>query len=483
MLTYGFDLNNQFSNDFDPGTGTNDCSYTVLANIYQTLTTPGNTAIGGGAAQSWTVSNNMASNSATVTFHLRPGTVFSNGEPVTSAAVEQSLEHIRKSPLRPFLSTITSMSTPNPQTLVVNLDQARAGDFLWSMTYIGGMVMEPSTIADGAAVLHPIGSGPFKLQSYHQGASIDLVKNPRYWDPRAYPLGGVDFVQVTQGPEAVTALISGAVDMIQVEPENYPQLKADHNIGISIARSYDNMAIELRQNTGPFADAKVRAALEYAVDRVALNKVVFDGLGQPAYQPVPSWSPGYSPTLGTSDAYDPAKARAMLKAAGFAHGVHFTMIIPAGDATFARAAALLQAEMANAGFDASLEQIPGSDFLTDVYIKGQGNALLSLLLTNGPDLTNNFESLFEPAGFPAQRLGSIDLPLTHLIEQSASSLSPTVQGPLTQRIDRTVIKQGLVVPLVFEPSIVAYNKQRVGGKVVAPIGQCMSNLAGIYVKR
>ena len=60
------------------------------------------------------------------------------------------------------------------------------------------------------------------------------------------------------------------------------------------------MVMELRQNTGPFANEKVRAALEYAVDRPRVNKVVFDGLGQPAYQPVPSWSPGYSKSLGTS---------------------------------------------------------------------------------------------------------------------------------------------------------------------------------------
>ena len=105
--------------------------------------------------------------------------------------------------------------------------------------------------------------------------------------------------------------------MIQVEPENCPQLKGDSNVGISVTKSYDYMAIELRQNTGPFANEQVRAALEYAVNRVAVNKVVFDGLGEAAYQSVPSWSPGYSKSLGTSDSYNPAKAKAMLKSAGY----------------------------------------------------------------------------------------------------------------------------------------------------------------------
>ncbi len=477
VLKYGFDLNNEFSNDFAPATEENDCSYTVTSNIYQSMTTPSNTAIGGGVAQSWTVSNN----SSTVTFHIRPGLDFSNGQPVTSADVAASLNHTKTSPLRSSLFAISSIETPNASTVVVNLSKPTAGDFLWAMSYVDGQIYPANAISSQSS--HPVGAGPYLLKSYQQGSSIQLTKNPKYWDAKAYPLGGVDFTQVTQGPEAATALTSGAVDMIEVEPENYPQLKGDPNIGISVNKSYDYMTIELRQNTGPFASEQVRAALEYAVDRATLNKVVFDGLGEAAYQPVPSWSPGYSKSLGKSDSYDPAKAKAMLKAAGYSKGVKFTLMIPSGDATYARAAALLQSELAASGFTANLQQIPGADILTDVYIKKEGDALLSEELSNGPDLTNTFEALFEPSGFPATELGSINQQLTPLIVQANGSLSPSQQGPLMQQIDQTVIKQGLVVPLVFMPSIVAYNKSRVGGHVVAPIGQCRSDLAGLYIKK
>ncbi len=477
VLKYGFDLNNEFSNDFAPATEQNDCSYTVTANIYQSMTTPGNSAIGGGVAQSWTVSNN----GSTVTFHIRPGLDFSNGQPVTSADVAASLNHTKTSPLRSSLFAIASIQTPDPSTVVVNLSKPTAGDFLWALTYVDGQIYPASAISTQSS--QPVGAGPYLLKSYRQGSSIVITKNPKYWNSKAYPLGGVDFTQVTQGPEAATALTSGAVDMIQVEPENYPQLKGDPNVGISVTKSYDYMAIELRQNTGPFANEQVRAALEYAVNRAAVNKVVFDGLGEAAFQSVPSWSPGYSKSLGTSDSYNPAKAKAMLKAAGYPKGVSFTLIIPSGDATYARAAALLQQELAAAGFTANLQQIPGADFLTDVYIKKQGDAVLSEELSNGPDLTNSFEALFEPSGFPANALGSVNQQLTPLIVQANASLSPSLQGPLMQQIDQTVIKQGLIVPVVFMPSIVAYNKSRVGGKVVAPIGQCRSNLSGIYIKK
>ena len=109
--------------------------------------------------------------------------------------------------------------------------------------------------------------------------------------------------------------------------------------------------------------------------------------------------------------------------------------------------------------------------------------MLSEELSNGPDLTNSFEALFEPSGFPANAFGSVNQQLTPLIMQANASLSPSLQGPLMQQIDKTVIQQGLLVPLVFMPSIVAYNKNRVGGNVVAPIGQCRSDMAGIYIKK
>ncbi len=96
VLKYGFDLNNEFDNDFAPATEENDCSYTVTSNIYQSMAVPGNAAVTGGVAQSWTISNG----GSTITYHLRPGLEFSNGQPVTSADVAASLNHTKTSPLR-----------------------------------------------------------------------------------------------------------------------------------------------------------------------------------------------------------------------------------------------------------------------------------------------------------------------------------------------------------------------------------------------
>jgi peptide/nickel transport system substrate-binding protein len=476
VLKYGFDINNEFTN-FDPSVYGNDCGYTVTSNIYQSVTAPGQTAISGGIAQSWTVSNN----SSTVTFHLRPNLVFSNGDPVTSTDVMNSLLNTKKSPLRSSLTAISSMTTPDPDTLVVQLNRPTAGDFLWALTYIDGMVYPTSAIANLAKA--PVGDGPFTLESYQPGSSIELVKNPKYWDSKAYPLSAVDFVEVTNGPQAVSAITSGAVDMISLDPQQYTEIKNNPDIGTSITQSYDYILMETRNDRAPFNNVKVRAALQYAVDRNTINKVVFAGVGRPAFQPFPANSPGYNKTVGNKYTYNPKKAKAMLAAAGFPHGVPFKLMVPSGDTTFQRLATVMQSELDAAGFKVTVQLIPGADLLQDVYLNKQGDAVLSAALTNGPDISNSFESMFEPSGFGAKYLGTLDEAITPDIEAANASLSPSLQGPLMQKVGATVMSQGLITPIEFEPSIIAYNKSRVGGKVVAPIGQCRSNLAGIYVKK
>lgn len=476
VLKYGFDINNQFGN-FDPATELNDCGYAVMSNIYQSVTAPGQYAISGGVAKSWTISNNAE----TVTLHIRPNMVFSNGEPVTSTDVADSLLNTKKSPLRSSLFNISSIATPDPLTAVVQLSKPTAGDLLWALTYIDGTVYPPSSFPTAATT--PIGAGPYTLKSYQPGSSIDLVKNPKYWNSAAYPLPAVDFVEVSTGPQAVSAITSGAVDMISLDPEQYSQVKHDSNIGTAITQSYDYIVLNTRNNTAPFNNVKVRAALEYSIDRSLINKVAFAGVGRPAYQPFPTNSPGYNKKVGEKYVYDPKKAKAMLAAAGFPHGVSFKIEVPSGNTTFQRVATIIQSEMAGAGFHASIQLVVPADLLENVYLKKQGNAILSADLTNGPDISNTFEAEYEPGGFPAQYLGTEDLAITPDILKANASDAASLQGPLMQKVGATVMAQGLETPIEFEPSIIAYNKSVVGGKVVAPIGQCRSNLAGIYIKK
>lgn len=475
VLKYGVDLNNTFSGTFDPGQSTNDCSYTEFPSIYDSLLAPANDQVNPLLATSYTTT------ASTITFHLRAGATFSDGTPVTAAAVQASLEHIRTSPFRFSLGYIQSVAIVDPSTVTLTLNKPVVGDVLWAMTYIDGLVMNPASIPTSKTA--PVGSGPFTLVSYQQGSSMQLKVNHTYWNKSAYKLGGVDFLQVSAGPQEVSALESGSVDMLPLQPEDYTAVRNLPNVGISTTRSADYLLMQTRQSQAPFNDPKVRAALEYAVDRNAINTAVFSGLGDPAFQPFPSWTAAYNKTVGRQYTYQPSKAKAMLAAAGHPNGINFSLVIPSGSATFSRTAQIMQAEMAAAGFHLTIQQVSGADLVTEVFLHNVGDAVLSEQLTNGPDLANNFESEYTGVGFEGQHMGTTNATLTPLINQALTSLSPSVQGPPMQQASQIAMATGTEVPLIFEPSVVAYNKSRVGGTVVAPIGSCRSNLAGIYIKK
>ncbi len=94
VLKYGVDLNDTFSNTFDPAASTDDCSYTEYTGLFDSLLSPSNTKVNPLLAASYTATP------TSITFHLQPGATFSNGDPVTAATVQASIEHIKTSPFR-----------------------------------------------------------------------------------------------------------------------------------------------------------------------------------------------------------------------------------------------------------------------------------------------------------------------------------------------------------------------------------------------
>jgi hypothetical protein len=83
----------------------------------------------------------------------------------------------------------------------------------------------------------------------------------------------------------------------------------------------------------------------------------------------------------------------------------------------------------------------------------------------------------------SQALGSFNAEVTTLVKAASYSISASYQGPYMRQASAIVMAQGLEVPIAFIPEMIAYNKTRVGGTVVAPIGVCKVNLAGVYIKK
>ena len=222
ILIYGVDLNNEFDNTFSPEQSFNPCGFAILSNIYASGLDITNQAFLPNVITSWSTTPN------TVTLHIRPGVEFSNGDPVDANAIKTSLLYSRQSPLLTTLTAISTIDVINPLTLVLNLSNPIPGDVVQAMYHSDGTIYDPSTITtDGK---NPVGAGPFVLKSYNVGSSIKLVANPKYFRKGQYLLGGVDFDQASNGPQIVTALESGAVDMATLEPSDVAAVKNQSNL-------------------------------------------------------------------------------------------------------------------------------------------------------------------------------------------------------------------------------------------------------------
>jgi len=219
VLRYGVDLADSFSGTFDTGASTDDCSYTEYTSLDDTLLQPGNTSVSPELVETYSTTP------STVTLNLRPDAKFSDGTPITASDVAASLEHNKVSPFRFSLHYISSIDVTSATSLTITLTQPVAGDLLWALTYIDGMVLDPAALPDSST--QPVSSGPFTLQSFTPGSLLDLTADPTFWDASAYRLKGVQFVQVNPGPQEISALETGTVDMLSVDPEEFDRILAE----------------------------------------------------------------------------------------------------------------------------------------------------------------------------------------------------------------------------------------------------------------
>jgi len=168
-----------------------------------------------------------------------------------------------------------------------------------------------------AFAMQPSGTGPFKITKVVLGQYAEMSRNDDYWDKTRIPK--LDKMIVYPMPEATTrvaALRSGQVDWIEVPPPDaIPSLKsAGQQISLWPYPHTYPYALNCLQNS-PFHDVRVRQAINYAVDRDGLCKLI-NGTGRPAIGLYPPENPVFGNPKNRYT-YDPERARALLTAAGY----------------------------------------------------------------------------------------------------------------------------------------------------------------------
>lgn len=290
----------------------------------------------------------------TFTFRLRPGVRFHDGEVMTAEDVVFSLQRAadaRRSAFAADFSPVAAVEMVDPLTVRVRLREAVAGALGLFANYHGGLIVSRRADAGG----QPPGTGPFRLERAG-GGSARLVAHDAHFRGRP-ALRAIDIRFVTSDATRELAYTSGELDLIigRREQRWVERMRAQPNTVVEVFGPGEFRTLLINTRSAPLDDARVRRAIQHAVDPQAIARFVGLDVATPWPSPVP---PGY---LGSTDqvprfAPDPARARALLAEAGHRDGVTIRAVVSSNTAQLP-IMEVVQAQLRRAGIRLEMDVV------------------------------------------------------------------------------------------------------------------------------
>ncbi|MEU1921521.1 ABC transporter substrate-binding protein [Streptomyces albogriseolus] len=393
-----------FPAHWDPVVSGSGAQFRELALVYASLT---RTDESGKAvpdlAESWEYNDRGDQ----VTFRLRPGLKFSDGEPVDAKAVKAAIERAKKQKNSALFGDLTSIGSVEAKGLdaVIHLTQVdhQIPQLLGSRVL---QIASPKAAASPEKLdQNPVGAGPFVVTQLVPGTKAVFKKNPDYWDAKNIH---IDTVELTSAPDAstvVNGLRTGVYNFADIEPSQAEAAKKA-GLDVFVQPGFNAANISLNVNKAPFDNPKVVDAVRHAVNRKEfVDKLTF-GYGEETDQPFPKDYVAYDPTSENAYPYDPAKSKKLLAQAGYRpHELKLNLVVPAEDPQ----AEIVQSQLAAVGIDVTIKidknwatPFFAKDLAFSLYgTTGRDSALQTLTAHFGPNGPLNLSSPYQPAGFEA----------------------------------------------------------------------------------
>jgi peptide/nickel transport system substrate-binding protein len=400
----------------------------VLANVYEGLTAfDAQLRVGPALAASWENPNDT-----TWLFRLRPGVRFHDGRALTAADVVFSLHRAAGLPgneTAGYLVSVSRVRAVDPRTVEI-ATQLPAATLLQKLAFV-------SIVPRGspAEIRRPVGTGPYRLVSWTPGRVIELRAFDGHW--RGAPAEkAVRLLPIADDAERVRRLAAGDLDVAAgLTPEGAARAAAAPGCREVVRDGLLVWHLEMRVDRPPFADPRVRQAVDLAVDRAALVARLLLGRGRASGQMVTQNDVGFAPDL-LPPRRDLQRARTLLAAAGYPRGFDVDLEFRQGS----RGAGLVAAQLAEAGIRAH----PVGRSWDDLYSRmmdGRVVFQLGLVLAESGDASDLLDSMIHSRGTTpgyggANTSGYVNRALDEMIERSAVVLDPLARRELLQRCVR-----------------------------------------------
>jgi len=280
-------------------------------------------------ATSWEIPN-----PTTYIFHLRKGVKFHNGKSFTARDVKYSIERLyAKEPAAPQLlwwpKNKPQVTAEDDYTVKFTLDKP----FSPLLGSIWLLAVLPDGAADDKAFFeHPIGTGPFKFVKYVHGSIYTVEAFDEFWGGRP-KVDRVVWRQILESAARVAALEAGDIDLIPmgIPPEDVDRLRKNSKIVVQETSTTGTRFLVLNNAVKPFNDVRVRRAIWHALDIEGIVDAIMLKTVGVAKGPMSAKTFGYPANPPGPYPYDPAKARQLLKEAGYPNGFKTKYLVYSGN--------------------------------------------------------------------------------------------------------------------------------------------------------
>jgi peptide/nickel transport system substrate-binding protein len=301
---------------------------TLLRRNLKTLQLEGN------LAESWRVVNDT-----TWQFKLKRNVKFHNGEPFDAAAVKFSIERMlnpkQGAPGRTSIATIDHVDVVDPYTVnVITKAPFPLLGVRMSPGHCGTVGIVPpkylAEVGDAGFAVKPVGTGPYKFVEWVKDERLVLEANKDYH--RGAPaIDRLTFRPVPELTTRVAALLSGQADLVSdIPPDQTGKIRSSSTAHVEIS-TLGGFVIMVKMTNyltpGPWQDVRVRRAINYAIDMDTIIKTVLEGHGQVLGVPLEKEAFGFNPSIKWYG-YNPERAKALLREAGYANGFEMTLHVP-----------------------------------------------------------------------------------------------------------------------------------------------------------
>ncbi|MDD1751078.1 MAG: ABC transporter substrate-binding protein, partial [Methanothrix sp.] len=377
----------------------------------------------------------------------KEGRRFHDGSRLTANDVKATYDFIldatHASPHRATLEMIREIAVVDDDTVDFYL---RESDPLFPGRLVIGILPAAQIAAGRAFNTHPLGSGPFEMVAWPAPGQLQLrrIKDGQI----------LEFLQVRDPTVRILKLQRGELDMVQndLPPELIRYAAALPDLRVLQGKGSNFTYLGFNMQDPVVGRLAVRQAIAYALDREAVIRYVLGGAARPASALLPPDHWAGNPAIPQYP-YDPARARALLKAAGFAKGELHIVYKTSNDPFRIRLATIIQQQLGDAGIDVELRSYDWGTFYGDIKTGRFQMFSLSWVGIKMPDIFHYafYSSAVPPAG--ANRGHFSSALADHLIDAAQTVTDPAQQADYYRQLQRYLWDELPYVPLWYEDHV------------------------------